>query len=70
MSRCQAAVRGRKVWPFVLLAAFLTALPAAAQTKGPFGGFKDSGFGRNLGYEGVVQFQGHHSISSVPGWLL
>ena len=44
--------------------------PTAQDFRGPFGGFKDSGFGRNLGYEGVVQFQGHHSISSVPGWLL
>ena len=43
--------------------------PTAQDFRGPFGGFKDSGFGRNLGYEGVVQFQGHHSISSVPGWL-
>ena len=44
--------------------------PTAQDFRGPFGGFKDSGFGRNLGYEGVVQFQGYHSISSVPGWLL
>ena len=43
--------------------------PTAQDFRGPFGGFKDSGFGRNLGYEGVVQFQGHHSISSVPAWL-
>ncbi|MEL0303760.1 MAG: aldehyde dehydrogenase family protein, partial [Rhodobiaceae bacterium] len=43
--------------------------PTAQDFRGPFGGFKDSGFGRNLGYEGVVQFQGHHSISSAPGWL-
>ena len=53
-----------------LLASFVSKSPATAQDfRGPFGGFKDSGFGRNLGYEGVVQFQGHHSISSVPGWL-
>ena len=44
--------------------------PTAQDFRGPFGGFKDSGFGRNLGYEGVVQFQGDHSISSVPAWLL
>lgn len=43
--------------------------PAAQDFRGPFGGFKDSGIGRNLGYEGVVQFQGYHSISSQPGWL-
>ena len=43
--------------------------PAAQDFRGPFGGFKDSGFGRNLGYEGVIQFQGYHSISSAPEWL-
>lgn len=44
--------------------------PAAQDGRGPFGGFKQSGIGRNLGYEGVMQFQGHHSISSIPGWLM
>jgi acyl-CoA reductase-like NAD-dependent aldehyde dehydrogenase len=44
--------------------------PAAQDGRGPFGGFKDSGIGRNLGYEGVIQFQGHHSISGPPGWLV
>ena len=44
--------------------------PTAQDFRGPFGGFKDSGFGSNLGYEGIVQFQGYHSISSIPGWLL
>ncbi len=43
--------------------------PAAQDSRGPFGGFKDSGIGRNLGYEGVIQFQGHHSISGPPGTL-
>ena len=43
--------------------------PAAQDFRGPFGGFKHSGIGRNLGYEGVLQFQGYHSISSQPGWL-
>jgi len=43
--------------------------PAAQDSRGPFGGFKQSGFGRNLGYEGVLEFQEYHSISSVPGWL-
>ncbi len=44
--------------------------PAAQDNRGPFGGFKKSGIGRNLGYEGVLQFQGYHSISSQPGWLM
>jgi len=44
--------------------------PTAQDSRGPFGGFKQSGFGRNLGYEGVLEFQEYHSISSVPGWLL
>jgi acyl-CoA reductase-like NAD-dependent aldehyde dehydrogenase len=43
--------------------------PAAQDGRGPFGGFKDSGIGRNLGYEGVIQFQGYHSISGPAGWL-
>lgn len=43
--------------------------PAAQDSRGPFGGFKHSGFGRNLGYEGVLEFQEYHTISSVPGWL-
>lgn len=41
--------------------------PSVQDGNGPFGGFKLSGIGRNFGYEGVVQFQGHHSISGLPG---
>ena len=44
--------------------------PAAQDGRGPFGGFKQSGIGRNLGYEGVIQFQGYHSISGPAGWLI
>ena len=44
--------------------------PAAQDSRGPFGGFKQSGIGRNLGYEGVIQFQEYHSISGPAGWLL
>lgn len=44
--------------------------PGGQDSRGPFGGFKQSGIGRNLGYEGVIQFQGYHSMSSVPGWLV
>ena len=43
--------------------------PMIQDSRGPFGGFKESGIGRNLGYEGVVQFQGYHSISGSSGWL-
>ncbi|WP_419911329.1 aldehyde dehydrogenase family protein [Hoeflea sp.] len=44
--------------------------PTAQDGRGPFGGFKQSGIGRNLGYEGIIQFQGYHSISGPAGWLL
>ena len=44
--------------------------PAAQDGRSPFGGFKHSGIGRNMGYEGVTQFQGHHAISGPAGWLL
>ncbi len=43
--------------------------PSAQDGNGPFGGFKKSGIGRNFGYEGVVQFQGYHSIAGAPGLL-
>lgn len=43
--------------------------PSAQDGNGPFGGFKKSGIGRNFGYEGVIQFQGHHSIAGAPGTL-
>jgi len=44
--------------------------PLAQDNRGPFGGFKQSGIGRNLGYEGIVEFQEYHSISGPDGWLL
>lgn len=44
--------------------------PSAMDNNGPFGGFKKSGIGRNFGYEGVTQFQGHHSIAAGPGTLV
>jgi len=43
--------------------------PMAQDNRAPFGGFKNSGIGRNLGFEGVIAFQGSHSISAPPGWL-
>lgn len=43
--------------------------PAAQDNRGPFGGFKDSGIGRNLGFEGVQGFLGCQSISAPAGWL-
>jgi acyl-CoA reductase-like NAD-dependent aldehyde dehydrogenase len=42
----------------------------AQDHRAPFGGFKQSGIGRNLGYEGVLEFQEYHSISGPAGWLL
>ncbi len=44
--------------------------PLGQDDRGPFGGFKESGIGRNLGYEGVLGFQGYHTISGPEGWLL
>ena len=42
----------------------------AQDFRAPFGGFKQSGIGRNLGYEGVLEFQEYHSISAPAGWML
>jgi acyl-CoA reductase-like NAD-dependent aldehyde dehydrogenase len=42
----------------------------AQDHRAPFGGFKWSGIGRNLGYEGCLEFQEYHSISGPAGWLL
>lgn len=43
--------------------------PLAQDNRAPFGGFKDSGFGRNLGLQGVEGFLSPQSISAPAGWL-
>ncbi len=44
--------------------------PMAQDGRGPFGGFKQSGIGRNLGYDGVLAFAEPHSVSSPAGFLV
>ena len=44
--------------------------PTAQDGRGPFGGFKLSGIGRNLGYDGVLAFAEAHTISGPVGFLL
>lgn len=43
--------------------------PMAQDGRAPFGGFKHSGVGRNLGYDGVLAFAEPHSVSGPPGFL-
>ena len=41
--------------------------PTAMDGLSPFGGVKQSGVGRNFGYEGLTQFQETHSLSGITG---
>lgn len=43
--------------------------PMAQDFRAPFGGFKQSGLGRNLGYEGLLEFMEPHTVSAPPGFL-
>lgn len=43
--------------------------PMVQDNRAPFGGFKESGIGRNLGFEGVLEFLESHSISAPAGWF-
>ena len=44
--------------------------PTAPERRAPPGGFKNSGIGRNMGYEGVLAFAEPHSISGPAGFLV